>query len=61
MYSPKLRADQIHQLYLLRRLRKRPMTKLVQQIVDEYLTAHQEELRGVAVETVVCTEIRRVS
>jgi hypothetical protein len=43
-YSPRLRNDQIHTLYALARLRKRPMTKILQSIVDEYIKAHQKEL-----------------
>jgi hypothetical protein len=44
VYSPRLRDDQIHQLYKLAKLRKRPITKVLWAIVDEYLKAHENEL-----------------
>jgi hypothetical protein len=46
VYSPRLWDDQIHQLYKLAKLRKRPMTKVLWEIVDEYLKNHQEELQA---------------
>jgi hypothetical protein len=61
MYSPRLRDDQIHPLWILAKLRKRPMTKVLWAIVDEYLKAHEEELRNVIVKTVTCLEIRRTA
>jgi hypothetical protein len=59
VYTPALREDQIHQLYLLRKLRRRPMSKILRQIVDEYLEKHQDELKGVEVVTVHTTEVKR--
>jgi hypothetical protein len=60
VYSPKIRDDQIHQLYLIARLRKCPMTKLLQLIVDEYLKTCEEEVRGVEVSIVQTIQIRRI-
>jgi hypothetical protein len=47
MYTPTLRPDQIRQLYKLHKSRRRPMTKILRQIVDEYLKVHEEELNSV--------------
>ena len=60
MYSPRLRDDQIHQLYKLAKLRKRPMTKVLWEIVDEYLQNHQEELQA-DVTVVQTIQIRRTA
>jgi hypothetical protein len=38
MYQPKIRDDQVTQLYLLARGAKRPMTQLIREAVDQYLT-----------------------
>jgi hypothetical protein len=37
MYQPLLRPDQVHALYLLKRWLRKPMTKILQEAVDEYL------------------------
>ena len=37
MYQPQLRPDQIKSLYFRKRQRRRPMTKLLREIVDSYL------------------------
>jgi hypothetical protein len=44
MYSPHLQHDQIHQLWLLAKLRKRPVRKVLKAILKEYFDAHQEDL-----------------
>jgi hypothetical protein len=44
MYQPALRHDQIKSLYYLKLHRRRPMTKLLREIVDTYLAAHPVEL-----------------
>jgi hypothetical protein len=44
MYTPRLRDDQIHQLYKLAKLKKSPMMKVLWAIFDEYLKAHEAEL-----------------
>lgn len=52
MYSPSLTQEQIQQLFRLAKARRRPMTKVLRVIVDEYLQAHQEELQGFTVITI---------
>ena len=37
MYSPKIKVDLVRQLYQLKQQTKRPMTKLVNEAVVEYL------------------------
>ena len=44
MYQPQLRPDQIKSLYFLKRQRRRPMTKLLREIVDSYLASNPVEL-----------------
>ena len=44
MYQPALRHDQINSLYSLKLHRRRPMTKLLYEIVDLYLASHPVEL-----------------
>jgi hypothetical protein len=51
MYSPKLQPDQIHQLWLLAKLRKRPMSKVLRAILQEYFDSHQDELATAEVVT----------
>jgi len=41
MYTPKIKEVYIHKLYQLKQVRKRPMTKLVNEAVREYLQKHQ--------------------
>ena len=60
MYSPELREDQLHKLYLLRKIIKKPMTKILRQIVDEYLEAHKEELQELETIAATITQLRRV-
>jgi len=45
MYQPELRPDQIRSLYFLKRQCRRPMTRLLRQIVDTYLEAHPIDLK----------------
>lgn len=47
LYQPALRPDQVKALYYLKQQRRRPMTKLLRQAVDEYLQAQQERLKEV--------------
>jgi hypothetical protein len=58
LYAPKIQEDQLHELYKLAKVRKRPMTKVLRQILAEYFEAHQQEL-SVTVETRMCHEIRK--
>lgn len=37
MYSPKIKEEQVRQLYQLKLLEKRPMTKLVTEALEQYL------------------------
>lgn len=50
MYQPALRPDQIRRLYFLKRQRRRPMTKLLREIVDTYLQAYGEGLEQTVME-----------
>ena len=45
MYQPALRPDQVTALYYLKQQRRRPMTKLLREAVDQYLQAQSEQLR----------------
>ncbi len=40
MYQPALRPDQVRALYYLKQQRRRPMTNLLREAVDQYLQAH---------------------
>ena len=51
MYQPALRPDQITRLYYLKLHRRKPMTRLLREAVDQYLQAHTEELEHLAKET----------
>ena len=44
MYQPALRPDQVTALYYLKQQRRLPMTKLLREVVDQYLQAHSEQL-----------------
>lgn len=37
MYSPKIPEPLVHELYVLRRMRRQPMTKLVAEAIERYL------------------------
>ena len=43
MYQPAMRPDQVRSLYFLKRQRRKPMTVLVREAVDEYLQRHGEQ------------------
>jgi len=45
MYQPKIRDDQVRQLYLLAKSRNKPMTKLIREAVDEFLTKNGKEVK----------------
>jgi predicted transcriptional regulator len=46
MYQPKIRDDQVRQLYVLAKSTKKPMTKLIREAVDEFLAKkHGEEVK----------------
>jgi hypothetical protein len=51
MYQPALRPDQITRLYYLKLSRKKPMTRLLCEAVDQYLQAHAGELEQRVKET----------
>ena len=51
MYQPALRPDQITRLYYLKLHRRKPMTRLLREAVDQYLQAHAEELEQLVKET----------
>jgi hypothetical protein len=51
MYQPALRPDQITQLYYLKLQRRKPMTRLLREAVDQYLEVHAEELEQLVKET----------
>jgi len=53
MYQPELRPDQIKSLYALKQHRRRPMTKLLREIVDLYLAANLIELGQVTATTTI--------
>ena len=45
MYQPKIRDDQVRQLYMLAKSRKKPMTQLIREAVDEFLAKRTEEAK----------------
>ena len=45
MYQPKIRDDQVRQLYLLAKSAKKPMTRLIREAVDEFLVKRTEEVK----------------
>lgn len=51
MYQPALRPDQITRLYYLKLQRRKPMTRLLREAVDQYLHAYAEELEQRVKET----------
>ena len=51
MYQPALRPDQITRLYYLKLQRRKLMTWLLHEAVDQYLQAHAEELEQRVKET----------
>ena len=51
MYQPALRPDQITRLYSLKLHRRKPMTRLLREAVDQYLHANAEELEQLVKET----------
>ena len=44
MYQPKIRDDQVRRLYLLAKSMKTPMTKLIREGMDEYLSRKEKEV-----------------
>lgn len=44
-YSPQIKGDLIKRLYLLKQKEKRPMTKLVNEAITEYLTRKEGTCR----------------
>ena len=59
MYQPALRPDQITQLYYLKLQRKKPMTWLLREAVDQYLEANAGELEPLMKEAEVTLTKRR--
>jgi len=45
MYQPKIRDDQVKQLYLLAKSRNKPMTRLIREAVDEFLAKKTEKVK----------------
>lgn len=45
MYQPEAREDQIRALYRLSQARRVPMTQLIRQALDEYLTRQASDLQ----------------
>ena len=41
MYSPKIKEDHVRQLYQLKQVEKKPMTRLVAEALDLYLQLKQ--------------------
>ncbi|MBZ0183315.1 MAG: hypothetical protein K8F60_12735 [Melioribacteraceae bacterium] len=44
MYTPKLREDLVCALYRLKQVKKKPMTKLLNQAVEQYLYSNQTNM-----------------
>jgi len=45
MYQPKIRDDQVRQLYMLAKSTNKPMTKLIREAVDEFLAKGTKEAK----------------
>jgi hypothetical protein len=45
MYQPKIREDQVKQLYLLAKSRNKPLTQLIREAVDEFLAKNGKEVK----------------
>ena len=59
MYQPALRPDQIRWLYYLKLQRRKPMTRLLREAVDQYLQAYAGELEQLVKETEATLTKRR--
>ena len=46
MYQPEMSEENIRKLYLLKLLKKRPMTELLNQILGEYFQKHEQDGSG---------------
>ena len=44
MYSPKIKPDLIHELYVLAKRKGKPMTKIVSEIIEDYLINESAEM-----------------
>lgn len=44
MYSPKIKENQIKELFKLKETSKIPMTKLVEQAIDEFLKKNKKKI-----------------
>jgi len=42
MYSPKIKPEQVKELYLLKQINKKPMTKMVRDAVTDYIKKNKE-------------------
>jgi len=42
MYSPKIKPEQVRELYLLKQINKKPMTKMVRDAVTDYIKKNKE-------------------
>jgi len=45
MYQPKIRDDQVKELYVLAKSTRKPMTQLIREAVDEFLARKNEEVK----------------
>jgi hypothetical protein len=54
MYQPKIRDDQVKQLYPLAKSRRKPMTKLIREAVEEFLSKRKGEVRNSENHTGAC-------
>ncbi len=60
MYQPKIRDDQVKQLYVLAKSRKEPMTQLIREAVDEFLAKKGKEVKDNEDHTGACeTSVER--
>lgn len=46
MYQPSITDEQVRKLYQLKQIKKRPMTKLIQEAVEQYLITKEKENNG---------------
>ena len=60
MYQPRIRDDQVRQLYMLAKSTRKPMTKLIREAVDEFLAKRNKEVKDSENHTGTCeTSIER--
>lgn len=42
MYSPRIKDEQLRKLYQLKEVKKKPITQMVQEAIEEYLSKHDK-------------------